>query len=143
MSGMFERTELNSRNERRQKLVKILFGLMTVLLVLPVLLILTILVIRGGPALSMDFLFTEPTNGMTEGGIMPALVGTIWLVAVALLAKRDTPKSQRAARPSARIRMFSGFTSRCRIRWLWAWASPRAASRMTCRATLPERHALG
>jgi phosphate transport system permease protein len=86
MSGMFEHTELNSRNERRQKLVKILFGLMTILLVLPVLLILTILVVRGGPALSMDFLFTEPTNGMTEGGIMPALVGTIWLVAVALLA---------------------------------------------------------
>jgi phosphate transport system permease protein len=33
----------------------------------------------------MDFLFTEPTNGMTEGGIFPALLGTIWLVAVALL----------------------------------------------------------
>jgi len=56
-----------------------------VLLVLPVLIILTLLVIRGGPALSLDFLMLEPTNGMTEGGIMPALVGTIWLVAVALL----------------------------------------------------------
>src|SRR5690606_31503948 len=26
-----------------------------------------------------------PTNGMTEGGIYPALMGTIWLVAIALL----------------------------------------------------------
>ncbi len=33
----------------------------------------------------MDFLFTEPTNGMTAGGIFPALVGTVWLVSVALL----------------------------------------------------------
>ena len=85
MSVIFQRSELNARNDRRQQLVKILFGLMTLLLVLPVLGILTILVIRGGPALSLDFLLTEPTNGMTEGGIMPALVGTIWLVAVALL----------------------------------------------------------
>jgi phosphate transport system permease protein len=85
MTQMFERTELNVSNDRRQTLVKILFGMMTVLLVLPVLIILTLLVIRGGPALSLDFLLKEPTNGMTEGGIMPALVGTIWLVAVALL----------------------------------------------------------
>jgi phosphate transport system permease protein len=35
--------------------------------------------------LSFDFLFTDPVNGMTEGGIFPALLGTIWLVAVALL----------------------------------------------------------
>jgi len=34
---------------------------------------------------TIDFLFTNPTNGMTAGGIFPALLGTIWLVAVALL----------------------------------------------------------
>ncbi|MCA9618961.1 MAG: phosphate ABC transporter permease PstA [Myxococcales bacterium] len=60
--------------------------LVTLLLVLPVALILGTLVVKGAPALSYDFLFTEPTNGMTEGGVLPALVGTIWLVAVALLA---------------------------------------------------------
>ena len=86
MSEMFAHTELNARNARKQKLVKLLFGLMTVLLVLPVLIILGLLVVRGGPALSLDFLLKEPTNGMTEGGIMPALVGTIWLVTVALIA---------------------------------------------------------
>ncbi len=86
MNATFLRTARNARDERRQRLVKTLFGLMTVLLVLPVLAILTILVIKGGPALSLDFLLQEPTHGMTAGGIMPALVGTIWLVAVALLA---------------------------------------------------------
>ena len=35
--------------------------------------------------LSIDFLFTDPVNGMTEGGIFPALLGTIGLVSVALL----------------------------------------------------------
>lgn len=33
----------------------------------------------------LNFLFTNPTEGMTSGGIFPALVGTIWLVSVALL----------------------------------------------------------
>ena len=35
--------------------------------------------------ISIDFLFTNPTQGMTAGGIFPALLGTVWLVAVALL----------------------------------------------------------
>jgi len=82
---MFEATAINRRNQRIQRLFGILFLLMTALLVAPVLLILTMLVIKGGPAISIDFLFTNPTHGMTAGGIFPALLGTIWLVAVALL----------------------------------------------------------
>jgi len=83
---MFARTPLNERNRRIQRLVQIGFGAMTVLLVLPVLIILGVLIWRGGPVLSFDFLFTEPTDGMTAGGIFPALLGTVWLVTVALLA---------------------------------------------------------
>jgi phosphate transport system permease protein len=82
---MFEATELNTKNEKVQKLVKILFLLMTIILILPVLVILGTLIYKGGPILSWDFLFTNPTNGMTAGGIFPALVGTLWLVGVALL----------------------------------------------------------
>jgi phosphate transport system permease protein len=82
---MFEATEVNRRNQRTERLYGILFLLMTALLVAPVLLILTMLVVRGGSAISIDFLFTHPTEGMTAGGIFPALLGTIWLVAVALL----------------------------------------------------------
>ncbi len=59
---------------------------MTVLLVLPVLIILALLVVRGGPVLSAEFLFEFPKNGMTAGGVFPALLGTIILVIVALLA---------------------------------------------------------
>ena len=58
---------------------------MTVLLILPVVIILGTLIHKGGPVISIDFLFTYPTDGMTAGGIFPALLGTVWLVAVALL----------------------------------------------------------
>lgn len=83
---MFATTELNQRNDRNQQLFKLLFLMMTVLLILPVLIIVAMLVYKGGGIISWEFLFTEPTDGMTAGGIFPALFGTVWLVAVALLA---------------------------------------------------------
>ncbi|GMV07189.1 MAG: phosphate transport system permease protein PstA [Gemmatimonadota bacterium] len=83
---MFEATTLNQRNRQIQGLVTILLGMMTMVLVVPVLIILFVLVEKGGPMISMEFLFSSPTNGMTAGGIFPALIGTVWLVAVALLA---------------------------------------------------------
>lgn len=83
---MFASTPRDHRNRRTQALFRILFGLMTGVLILPVVLIFGVLVVRGAPALSWDFLFTAPTNGMTAGGIFPALIGTLWLVAVALVA---------------------------------------------------------
>ena len=83
---MFEATELNLQNQRTERLFRTLFLVMTLLLILPVVIILAMLVYKGGPMISMDFLLTEPTNGMTAGGILPAFVGTIWLVVVALIA---------------------------------------------------------
>jgi len=82
---VFKSTGVNERNQRTEKAVRLLFGLMAVILIVPVAIILSVLVIEGGPMLSLDFLFTDPTNGMTAGGIFPAFVGTIWLVTVALL----------------------------------------------------------
>ena len=83
--SIFSATQHNHRNEHRDFLVQSLFFFMTVLLILPVVIILATLIWKGGPAISWEFLFSDPTNGMTEGGIFPALIGTMWLVAVALL----------------------------------------------------------
>jgi phosphate transport system permease protein len=85
ISNQFLETGVNSKDKRTQKLFRLLFMIMTGRLILPVLIILTTLVVKGGGILSIDFLFTNPTNGMTEGGIFPALLGTVWIVAVALL----------------------------------------------------------
>ena len=82
---MFQASELNHRDRRTQRLYQALFLVMTVLLILPVVIILGTLIHKGGPVISIDFLFTYPTDGMTAGGIFPALLGTVWLVAVALL----------------------------------------------------------
>jgi len=83
---MFEATERTLKDAQRERLVKrILLG-STILLILPVVIILAVLIWKGAPMMSFEFLFEEPTNGMTAGGIFPALIGTVWLVLVALLA---------------------------------------------------------
>ena len=83
---MFEATQINRKNLNRQKIFRFLLGSMTAALILPVVLILGTLIFKGAPVVSLDFLFTSPTKGMTAGGIVPALLGTILLVLVALLA---------------------------------------------------------
>jgi phosphate transport system permease protein len=83
---MFEATSLNRRNRQVEWLFKMLFLLMTVILVIPVIIILSVLVVKGHGAVSWEFLTSPPRNGMTAGGILPALVGTVWLVGVALVA---------------------------------------------------------
>jgi len=84
--SMFEASELNRKNDIRQNLVRFGLGSMTALLILPVVLILGTLLYKGAPVVSLEFLFTGPTKGMTAGGIFPALLGTILLVTVALIA---------------------------------------------------------
>jgi phosphate transport system permease protein len=85
MTAMFEVSALNKSNMRVEKLYSTLFLMMVLLLVLPVLIILGTLVFKGGSVISFEFLFSNPTDGMTAGGILPALIGTVWLVSVALL----------------------------------------------------------
>jgi phosphate transport system permease protein len=83
---MFEASQLNRKNQVRQKQLQWVLGGMTGLLILPVILIMGTLIYKGAPVLSFEFLFAGPTNGMTAGGIFPALLGTVLLVVVALLA---------------------------------------------------------
>lgn len=78
-------TPREQRSLGEQNLVRRFLLSMTVLLVLPVLGILTVLVVRGSPGMSLDFFFDEPRENMTAGGIFPALLGTVWLTAGALL----------------------------------------------------------
>ena len=83
---MFQTTELNLQNQKTEKLFKILFLMMMIMLIVPVAIIISLLVSHGAEALSVDFFLTDPRNGMTEGGIFPALVGTLWIVGIALIA---------------------------------------------------------
>jgi len=82
--GVFLSSPEAQRRHRMQSFARTIFACMTVLLILPVVAIVGLLVIRGGSALSFEFLFSVPLRGMTAGGIWPAIVGTVWLVGVSL-----------------------------------------------------------
>lgn len=83
---MFAATALNEKNRSVELWTKRGLLGMTCVLILPVAAILLVLLVKGSPAISWVFLTQDPANGMTEGGIFPALFGTICLVLVALCA---------------------------------------------------------
>src|SRR3990170_2824378 len=62
-----------------QRLVFALITLAAITTVLPIVLIVGYIAWRGAPAISWEFLTAVPFNGMKEGGIWPAIVGTLYL----------------------------------------------------------------
>lgn len=68
-----------------QKIAFTLLFLATLLVILPVAVILFIIVAKGASAINWDFLFTMPRAGMTAGGILPTILGTLYLVLGAVL----------------------------------------------------------
>jgi phosphate transport system permease protein len=66
----------------RQTSQKIAFAILTalaVIVVVPIVVVVGYIVVQGISALSWEFLTEFPSNGMREGGIMPAIVGTVVL----------------------------------------------------------------
>jgi phosphate transport system permease protein len=83
-SGQFAKTDLVRRNERREIIARSIFGAMALLMILPLVLIVVFLFYKALPVLSLDFLYKVPIRGMRDGGIWPALLGTIYLVLISL-----------------------------------------------------------
>jgi phosphate transport system permease protein len=74
------------RNPRRTEKIAFFFLLLaTLLIVVPVGLIVIIIIQKGLPAINWQFLSDMPRQGMRAGGIFPAIVGTIYLVAGAII----------------------------------------------------------
>ncbi len=63
-----------------QRLGFILLGLISLIVVAPILFVVGSIVVRGIGAINGEFLTAMPRNGMKEGGIFPAIVGTVLLV---------------------------------------------------------------
>jgi phosphate transport system permease protein len=80
----FARTAFGVRKERTEKLAGTVFGLMSAAMVAPLIAIVVYLVWLAWPSLSWEFLVDVPRRGMTEGGIWPAFVGTLYLVGISL-----------------------------------------------------------
>ena len=81
---MFTATPLVRRKLRLEAVAHGMFAVMAVAIIVPLLLIVGYLVVRAAPSLSLEFLLDVPKKGMTDGGIWPALVGTIYLVFISL-----------------------------------------------------------
>lgn len=62
-----------------QRLGFALLGLVSLLVVVPILVVIGVIVARGIVAINWQFLTTMPHGGMKEGGILPAIVGTLLL----------------------------------------------------------------
>jgi phosphate transport system permease protein len=62
-----------------QRLGFLLLGLIALIVVLPILLVVATIVVRGIGTISWEFLSAMPHGGMKEGGILPAIVGTLLL----------------------------------------------------------------
>ena len=56
------------------------FTLLSYLVVAILFVILGFIIIKGGSVISWDFLTKAPEEGMTKGGIFPAIVGTFYLI---------------------------------------------------------------
>jgi len=85
MATTFRETPFIRKKRRDEAIVRVVLGLMALAMVVPLLLIVGYLVERAWPLLSLDFVFTNPTHGMREGGVWSALLGTLYLVSVSLL----------------------------------------------------------
>ncbi len=64
----------------------VFLGFVSLVVVLPILLVIGVIVVRGAGALSWEFLTAMPHDGMKDGGIFPAIVGTLLLTLGTALA---------------------------------------------------------
>jgi phosphate transport system permease protein len=94
-TGRFARTPHVARKELAQSVAKAVFAGMAAAMVVPLLLIVGYLVYRAWPALGIEFILDVPRRGMTDGGIWPAFVGTLYLVGLSLVV--STPIGVMAA----------------------------------------------
>ena len=62
-----------------QKIAFVLLSLAAFVVVVPIILVVGYVIVRGAGAISWEFLTAMPREGMREGGILPAIVGTVVL----------------------------------------------------------------
>lgn len=73
---------IETKGARRNRIQHVGFAglsIVAVLTVTPILIVVGYVVWKGLPALSWGFLSEMPREGMKAGGILPALIGTVWL----------------------------------------------------------------
>jgi phosphate transport system permease protein len=84
-TSVFAATPLERRKKLKEDIARWVLLAMTVALALPVLLIFGHMIVKAWPALTLSFLWENPQDRMTAGGIWTPLVGTFCLVVMSLV----------------------------------------------------------
>lgn len=71
---------IDTNKRMSQKVAFGFFTFLSYLVVVILFIILGFIIIKGGSVISWDFLTKAPEEGMTAGGIFPAIVGTFYLI---------------------------------------------------------------
>jgi len=80
----FGKTSFIRTKERNQTIARWSFFSMSMMMIIPLVLIIGYLVYHAAPSLNWNFIVDVPRHGMRDGGIWPALIGTIYLVFISL-----------------------------------------------------------
>jgi phosphate transport system permease protein len=83
-SSRFTKNAFTVRKQWTQTIAQYVFLMMTVAMIIPLFGIVSFLIVKASPSLNLSFLIDVPINGMREGGIWPAFVGTLYLVIISL-----------------------------------------------------------
>lgn len=75
----FDLSKFSIGHNTAQKIGFTFLGLVAFATILPILVILGMLIYQGGSAISWEFVSGFPHDGMREGGILPAIIGTFYL----------------------------------------------------------------
>ena len=82
---MNTQNRLAKKKRRSQKIAFGIFSLTSYAIVGLLFSILAFIVVKGIGVISWEFISEMPKNGMTEGGIFPAIVGTLCLVFASMI----------------------------------------------------------
>ena len=77
--------QLAKKKRRNQKIAFGIFSVISYSIVALLFVILAFIIVKGIGVISWEFITEMPKNGMTEGGIFPAIVGTLCLVLMSML----------------------------------------------------------
>jgi len=82
--GLFSETPFVRKKRWTEFAAKNIFLTMALLMVLPLIIIVLYLFYKALPILSLDFIFSNPIQGMRAGGIWAPFLGTVYLVTMSL-----------------------------------------------------------
>jgi len=80
-----DENKLAKKKKRNQAIAFWIFRLLSLSVVAILFIILSFIIVKGFSAISWDFITKMPEEGMTKGGIFPAIIGTLCLVGGSIL----------------------------------------------------------